>query len=107
VTTERYEPPIDPYEGARAATGLLAFEILRRWARRWLVILPIAFLIGMVISDYSWIFWVPAAIGGISLLVRLMLIRFVRRRIPKGKAPIDVEGSSVVIDAERLERREP
>ncbi|MBB3763681.1 hypothetical protein [Sphingomicrobium lutaoense] len=103
MSTERYEPPVDPYAGARAASGLLAFEILRRWARRWLIILPIAFLIGIVLSDYSWIFWVPAAIGGVSLLVRLMLIRFVRKRIPRGqRGPIDVEGSRV-IEGDRIE----
>ncbi|WP_260484013.1 hypothetical protein [Sphingomicrobium flavum] len=106
MTTERYQPPRDPFEGARAATGVLALELLRRWARRWLIWLPIAYLIGVVATDLNWIFWIALGAGGLSLAIRLLFVTFIRRKLPKGTpGPIDVEGESVTIDLDRIERR--
>lgn len=81
MVTERYQAPYGALDAASGAVRTMTALQLAKWARRWVVWLPVAWLISMVDPVIAPLRWWATGFALASLAFILLLGWFLRRKI--------------------------
>lgn len=94
MSTERYQAPHQAAEATGHAVNALTALQFARWLKRWVVWLPIAFLLSMLDPVLSPLKWVALVLAGLDLLPILAVRYLIGRQSKRAMADIvDVEAS--------------
>ena len=92
MTTERYQAPHSAMDAADGAVKALTVLHLVKWARRWVIWLPIAFLVSLIDPVMAPLKWWALGFAGVSLAFILLTSLFLRRKTRRTRQHIvDVE----------------
>ena len=92
MVTERYEAPYGAMDAADGAVKALTVLHLAKWARRWAIWLPIAFIVSFLDPVMAPLKWWASGFAGLSLAFILLTGVLLRRKTKKARAHIvDVE----------------
>lgn len=92
MPTERYQAPYGKLDAADGAVKALTVLHLMKWARRWVIWLPIAFIISMLDPVMAPLKWWALGFAGASLAFILLTSFFLRRKTTSVRAHVvDVE----------------
>ena len=88
MPTERYQAPDGAMDAAAGAVKALTVLHLAKWARRWVVWLPIAFILSLLDPVMAPLKWWALGLAGVSLAFILLTSLLLRRKTVAMRGPV-------------------